>query len=118
MRFEYSLKSCDRVMMYIAPFDGVRVTNWSFDRTPLDEGHTPPYLVYYLYSLIEEPLDFWVELEHEASNTAGPYFKLVVNEHFEYHPEHYTEDYKQFLATFPDWTYTTDWFAALESWVV
>jgi len=118
VRYEYNLRASDRVMMYIDPLDNVKVTDWSFDHTPLVEKHTPPYLIYAIYSQTEEPLNFWVELEHEEGNTDGPYMKLVVSEHFQYHPEYYTEEYKEFLATFPDWTYTTDWFSALESWIV
>lgn len=103
-------------MMYIEPYDHVRVANWSMDQTPLIEEHLPPYLIYHVYSQTEDPFDFWIEFEHDESNTEGPFFKLVVVQHFLYHQEYYTDDYKEFLATFPDWTYTTDWFSALESW--
>ncbi|KAH8400842.1 hypothetical protein KR009_001399 [Drosophila setifemur] len=119
VRYEFNLKASDRVMMYIAPLDQVKVTSWSFDKLPLEEEHTPPYLIYHIYSFVEEPFEFWVELEHTESNKeAEPHFKLVVVEHFIYHQEHYTEEYQQFLASFPDWSYTTDWFSALESWIV
>ncbi|XP_034654193.1 endoplasmic reticulum metallopeptidase 1 [Drosophila subobscura] len=118
IRYEFSLRASDRVMIYVDPLAQVKVSDWSFDKTPLDEAHTPPYLMYHIYSLTDEPFDFWVELEHEESNTQGPYFKLVVSEHFLYHKEHYTEDFRTFLDTFPDWTYTTDWFSSLESWVL
>ncbi|KAH8270869.1 hypothetical protein KR018_008075, partial [Drosophila ironensis] len=117
LRYEFSLKASDRVMMYVEPLEGVSVTDWSLDKTPLDEKHSPPYLLYHIYSQTEDPFDFWIDFGPYNSNTEGPYFKLVVVEHFLYHHEHYTDDYNQFLETFPDWTYTTDWFSALESWI-
>ncbi|XP_032306435.1 endoplasmic reticulum metallopeptidase 1 [Drosophila ananassae] len=116
LKYDFSLKASDRIMMYIEPYDHVRVANWSMDQTPLIEEHLPPFLIYHVYSQTEDPFDFWMEFEHDESNTEGPFFKLVVVEHFLYHQEYYTDDYKEFLATFPDWTYTTDWFSALESW--
>lgn len=116
-RYDFSLKGCDRVIMYIEPFDNVSITDWSLDKTALEEKHTPPYLVFRIYAQTEEAFSFWIELEHKDDNAEGPFFKLVIVEHFIYHQEYYTEEYKNFLATFPDWSYTTDWFAALESFI-
>lgn len=116
-RFEFSLKSGDRIVMYVDPMEKVKITNWSFDETLLVDGHTAPYFIYHVSSMVTEPFNFWLELEHDAANTAGPYFKLAVSVHFLYHPEHYTPEFREFLSTFPDWTYTTDWFASYESWI-
>ncbi|EDV35721.2 uncharacterized protein Dana_GF12331 [Drosophila ananassae] len=116
-RYEFSLKACDRVIMYVNPFDKVSITDWSLDKTPLEEKHTPPYLVFRIYAQTEEAFNFWIELKHENDNAEGPFFKFVIVEHFIYHQEYYTDEYTNFLATFPDWSYTTDWFAALESFI-
>ncbi|XP_030388598.1 endoplasmic reticulum metallopeptidase 1 [Scaptodrosophila lebanonensis] len=117
IRYEFSLKSVDRVVMYILPLEETKIINWSFDKTQLEEAHKPPYFIYHVYSLVEHPLDFWIELEHEAGNTAGPHFKLAVGAHFLYHQQSYTEEYREFLNSFPKWAYTTDWFASYESWI-
>ncbi|EDW09414.1 uncharacterized protein Dmoj_GI19044 [Drosophila mojavensis] len=116
-RFEFSLKAGDRIVMYVDPLENVKITNWSFDETILVDGHTAPYFVYHVTSLVTEPYNFWLEFEHDAANTDGPYFKLAVSVHFLYHPEHYTPEFREFLSTFPDWTYTTDWLASYESWI-
>ncbi|XP_030558018.1 endoplasmic reticulum metallopeptidase 1 [Drosophila novamexicana] len=116
-RYEFSLKAGDRIVMYVDPMENVKITNWSFDETVLVDGHTAPYFIYHVSSMVEEPYNFWLEFEHDAANTDGPYFKLAVSVHFLYHPEYYTSEFKEFLSTFPAWTYTTDWFASYESWI-
>lgn len=117
-RIEYSLKAGDRIVIYVDPKPNVKVTNWSFDETILNDGRQPPYFIYHVYSMVKERLNFWLEFEHDIANKNGPFFKLAVSVHFLYHQEHYTQDYRDFLDTFPDWTYTTDWFASYESWVI
>ncbi|KAH8270811.1 hypothetical protein KR018_005495, partial [Drosophila ironensis] len=117
VRYDFSLKSNDRLMMYVAPLENVSITDWSLDTTPLNGTYSPPYLIFRLSAQIEDPFEFWIKIQHDEGNTNGPYFKLVVVEHFLHHQEYYTDEYQQFLATFPDWAYTTDWFAALESWI-
>ncbi|XP_068146181.1 endoplasmic reticulum metallopeptidase 1 [Drosophila tropicalis] len=116
--YNFTLKASDRVMIFIQPTDGVKVVDWSFDRTPLDEGHEPPYFMYHCYAFVEEPFEFWVQLDYSEANVAddGSYFKMVVAEHFLYHKDNYTTDFREFLDTFPDWTYTTDWFTSYHSW--
>lgn len=67
--------------------------------------------------MVTEPFEFWLQFEHDQANPDGPYFKMAVGVHFLYHQEYYTAEYKEFLSTFPDWTYTTDWISSYESWV-
>ncbi|KAM8714026.1 hypothetical protein ACLKA7_014220 [Drosophila subpalustris] len=117
-RIEYSIRAGDRIVIYIDPKPNVKISNWSVDETVLNDGRLPPYFIYHVYSMVEERFHFWLEFEHDVANTNGPYFKMAVSVHFLYHQEHYTQDYRDFLGTFPDWTYTTDWFASYESWVI
>ncbi|KAH8300135.1 hypothetical protein KR044_010398 [Drosophila immigrans] len=116
-RYEYNIKTGDRIVIFIDPKANVKITNWSVDETILLDGRKPPYFIYHVFSMVTTPFNFWLEFEHDAENTSGPYFKMAVSVHFLYHPEYYTSEFKEFLTTFPDWTYTTDWFASYESWV-
>lgn len=116
-RYEYSIKAGDRIVIFIDPKANVKITNWSVDETILRDGRNPPYFIYHVYSMVKERFHFWLEFEHDAKNTDGPYFKMVVAVHFLYHQEYYTPEYREFLSSFPDWTYTTDWIASYESWI-
>lgn len=116
-RFTYSMKTGDRLVIFIEPQDNVKITNWSQDETVLNDGHQPPFFIYHVTSMVTEPFEFWLQFEHDQANTDGPYFKMAVVSHFLYHQEYYTDEYKEFLGTFPDWTYTTDWISSYESWV-
>ncbi|XP_062128855.1 endoplasmic reticulum metallopeptidase 1-like [Drosophila sulfurigaster albostrigata] len=116
-RYEYNIVTGDRIVIFIDPKPNVRITNWSVDDTVLLDGRSPPYFIYHVFSMVTTPFNFWLEFEHDAENTDGPYFKMSVSVHFLYHPEYYTSDFKDFLDTFPDWSYTTDWLASYESWV-
>ncbi|ALC42479.1 CG10051 [Drosophila busckii] len=116
-RYEFSVKTGDRIIIYINPQPNVKITNWSFDETILNDGRRPPYFLYHVYSMVKTPFNFWMEFEHAADHIEAPYVKLSVSVHFLYHPENYTQSFRDFLSTFPDWTYTTDWFASYESWL-
>lgn len=63
IRYEFSLKSADRIVIYVDPLAKVNVTSWSFDPTPLKENYMTPYFIYHVYSMDNTPLKFWLEIE-------------------------------------------------------
>ncbi|XP_055917039.1 endoplasmic reticulum metallopeptidase 1 [Eupeodes corollae] len=117
VRFEFTLSGPDRTVVYIGPLEGVKVTDWSFNRTPLEDAkYKPPYFIYTTYSKELIPLNFWIELERSNELWEGPTFKLAVGGHLMHHEKHYTKEYKKYLASFPEWVYPTAWVASHESW--
>ncbi|ALC42478.1 CG9416, partial [Drosophila busckii] len=115
-RYEFRLKGGDRIILFIAPKANVKITNWSFDETILTDKHSPPYFVHHVNAMIKTAYNIWLEFEHDATHVEAPYMKIAMVQHFLYHPESYTPAFKDFLKTFPDWTYTTDWFSSYDSW--
>ncbi|KAM7344082.1 endoplasmic reticulum metallopeptidase 1 [Cochliomyia hominivorax] len=116
IRYDFSLKAADRVVIYVDPLDKVKVLNWSFDTTPLTENYKTPYFIYHVYSMDDTPLKFWLEIEHDAAYEEGPYLRLGIGAHFLYHTHIYTKEFQDFLKSFPEWTYTTNWVASYDSW--
>ncbi|XP_065367160.1 endoplasmic reticulum metallopeptidase 1 [Calliphora vicina] len=116
IRYNFSLKSADRIVIYIDPLANVNVRNWSFDPIPLQTNYKPPYFIYHVYSMVDTPLEFWIEIEHDTLLVEGPYLHLGIGAHFQYHTHTYTAEFQDFLKTFPDWSYATNWAASYESW--
>ncbi|XP_037954984.1 endoplasmic reticulum metallopeptidase 1 [Teleopsis dalmanni] len=117
IRFEFSVKAADRIVIYIDPYSGTKVTDWSFDDTPLKENFATPYFVYHVYSMDTTPLYFWIEFERDSPTYEGPTFRIGVGAHFLYHENDFTEEYKTFLKSFPEWSYATKWIASFNSWM-
>lgn len=63
IRYDFSLKSADRVVIYVDPLTKVKVLNWSFDETPLKENYKTPYFIYHVYSMDDTPLQFWLKIQ-------------------------------------------------------
>lgn len=63
IRYEFSLKAADRVVIYIDPHAGNTISNWSFNRVLLDEDYEAPYFAYHVHSMAEAPFEFWIEVE-------------------------------------------------------
>lgn len=66
VRYGFSLKSADRVVIYVDPYPNTKVVDWTFDKTPLNSNFSTPYFVYHVYSMDDRPLDFWIELDVSA----------------------------------------------------
>uniref|UniRef100_A0A1I8P5N1 FXNA-like protease n=1 Tax=Stomoxys calcitrans TaxID=35570 RepID=A0A1I8P5N1_STOCA len=116
VNYSFSLRSADRAVIYIDPHNKNKIVDWSFNRVMLDEGDKPPYFAYHVYSMDDTPFQFWIQVERESATQEGPSFRLGVGAHFLYHSHTYTQEYKNFLSSFPDWVYPTNWVASFESW--
>ncbi|XP_054738883.1 endoplasmic reticulum metallopeptidase 1 [Anastrepha obliqua] len=115
VRYGFSLKSADRIVVYIEPYPNTKVIDWSFNKTPLNENYTTPYFIYHLYSMDERPMTFWIEVERGSADYEGATLRLGVGVHFMYHEAYYTDEFKEFLNSFPEWSYAIHWFASYES---
>ncbi|XP_013111716.2 endoplasmic reticulum metallopeptidase 1 [Stomoxys calcitrans] len=115
--YSFSLRAADRVIINIEPHDKNKVVDWSFNRGMLDEpGYEPPYSAYHLQSMDDSPFQFWIQIERETPTLEGPHFRIGIGAHFLYHTHTYTQEYKDFLASFPEWAYPTHWTASYECW--
>lgn len=65
-RYHFSLRAGDRIVIYIEPQNGNKIVDWSFNKTPLDEGYATPYFAYHVYSMDETPFLFWLTVEVTA----------------------------------------------------
>ncbi|CAD7014588.1 unnamed protein product [Ceratitis capitata] len=115
VRYGFSLKSADRVVLYVDPYPNTTVADWSFDLTPLKSKFPTPYFVYHFYSMDDRPLQFWIEMDRGSTDYEGGTLRLGIGAHFLYHEDQYTEEFKGFLDEFPEWSYPIDWVASFES---
>lgn len=115
VRYGFSLKSADRVVIYVDPYPNTKVVDWTFNRKPLKNNFSAPYFVYHVYSMDDRPLDFWIELDRGSPDYKGAALRLGIGAHFLYHAAYYTEEFIEFLKQFPEWSYPIDWLASYES---
>ncbi|XP_017474395.1 PREDICTED: endoplasmic reticulum metallopeptidase 1-like isoform X2 [Rhagoletis zephyria] len=115
VRYGFSLKSADRVVIYIDPYPDAKVVDWTFDKTPLKNNYSTPYFIYHMYSMTESPLQFWIEVDRHAAANESAALRLGIGAHFQYHESYYTDEFKAFLKRFPEWSYPIHWSASFES---
>lgn len=116
IRLSFSLDSTDRVVIYVDPLAGVKVNDWSFDRTLIDQPYQSPYFIYHVDALVTEPFEFWIIVERDSQLLEGPSMRLGVGAHFSHHSYMYTQEFSEFLKSFPAWAYPTTGVAYFESW--
>lgn len=63
IRFNFEVKGVDRIFITVEPLPNRKLTDWSFNRTPIEKQHSTPYYTYNIQSMIETPLVFWIEIE-------------------------------------------------------
>lgn len=120
--------------LFIQPLEGSELTAWSFPLEPLEKKMGPPYFIYYSYALNNRALKFTLEfevtlrsfywliheliniyLQSESNNIRN--FEVGVIGHLTHHQRLYNDEFKEFLKSFPKWTYVANWMSSYESWI-
>uniref|UniRef100_A0A1L8DUA3 FXNA-like protease n=1 Tax=Nyssomyia neivai TaxID=330878 RepID=A0A1L8DUA3_9DIPT len=119
-RMAFQVDGPSRVMIYISPAPGIRVTNWSFQsnihgwaipRMPERRAH----VIVSTSGKINRPFSFWIDLETPESwpeNT--PQVTIGISGHFTHYDQEKTAEFRSFIDSFPDWTDVTAWMAGYE----
>ncbi|XP_055917041.1 endoplasmic reticulum metallopeptidase 1 isoform X2 [Eupeodes corollae] len=116
IKFQIEISGPDHMGIFIQPLDDANLVDWSFDKEPIDQQYTPPYFVYFSYGLDPAPLKFYLEFERYSPDWEGPTFDMAVIGHLVHHEIHYTDEFRGFIKTFPEWSYPTAWTSSYQSW--
>ncbi|XP_067633264.1 endoplasmic reticulum metallopeptidase 1, partial [Eurosta solidaginis] len=109
IRYDFGLKVADRSVIYVVTYPGMRVVDWSFS-TAILRNDSGPYLVNRIYAMVEEPLQFWVEVDTGLTNHEGATLRLGVGSYFFHDEAFYTNELREFLGKFPKWSCPISWF--------
>ncbi|KAH8252654.1 hypothetical protein KR032_001078, partial [Drosophila birchii] len=116
VRFDFRLSGPPNMGLFILPLDGVKVLRWTFSQGMLDNPATykPPLNVLLTYGVDTAPFEFYMELSKDNGNFDEPVMKLGVSGH--YMSPHAERDAlsREFLATLPDFAFSTEWPSSYE----
>lgn len=122
-QFSFNLTCSNHCAIYIAPAvaPGVTLGRWSMFRH-LEEknmNYPNPWLYFINFSNVyvdnRPDLTFWLEVDLQGTIT-GPRLNIGIVSHYSAERDAYSEEYKDFLRLFPDWTTTTDFITTFTSY--
>ncbi|XP_023949510.2 endoplasmic reticulum metallopeptidase 1-like [Bicyclus anynana] len=108
-RLHFTMRGNAHNLISIWPVRGVQLTEWSFNGPVKDSGVVQGRAVYTVvhstatYSENFAPFEFWVTLEAPPSLQSGVIVEVSHHAHKAFHPEDFTEEYRQLLAIMPDY---------------
>ncbi|XP_059226147.1 endoplasmic reticulum metallopeptidase 1 [Stomoxys calcitrans] len=114
--FELEIAGPNHMSIFIQPLENVTLADWSFTKEPLGENFEPPYYVYFSYAMDPSPLRFQLAFRHEDPDWSGSTFDIAVIGHKVYDDISITEDFREFVASFPGWAHVSSWSGSYESW--
>ncbi|XP_034475998.1 endoplasmic reticulum metallopeptidase 1-like isoform X2 [Drosophila innubila] len=108
-RFEFNLTGPSHMSIFIQPYEDVIISNWSFERTYLENPPEAPlsYHIYFTYGIDDSPLNFFVECSKPDGDFKVPLFQLGVSWHYIGH-EGDTES-KKLKSSFPSYSIVSEW---------
>ncbi|XP_075168832.1 endoplasmic reticulum metallopeptidase 1 [Haematobia irritans] len=114
--FELEISGPNHMSIFIQPLENVTLVDWSFSKVPLEENFETPYYVYFSYAMDPSPLRFQLAFRHQDSEWSGSTFDIAVIGHKVYDDITITEDFREFVASFPAWAHVSSWTGSYESW--
>ncbi|KAH1007293.1 hypothetical protein HUJ04_004549 [Dendroctonus ponderosae] len=120
-RFSFTVSGPAHIGVLLSPMKGVEISRWSIPTPeplpgPLWNGRNT-YFIYYAHGLEPVPFQFWIDFQippdhHEAV------MDFAVTSHYLFGEGKASEDLKQLVDQFPDWTAVNFWTATYESWII
>ncbi|XP_066142542.1 endoplasmic reticulum metallopeptidase 1-like isoform X2 [Euwallacea fornicatus] len=120
-RLSFEVSGPTHLGVMMSPVPGVEIRGWSIPTPeplagPLWNGRNT-YFIYYAYGLEPVPLRFWIDFRIPSSHS-GPIMDMAVTSHYLFGEGKASQDLKNFVNEFPDWTAVTYWTATYESWKI
>lgn len=115
-KFQMNIYGPATTIVFIQPLGGAKLTKWNRSNDLFERKVEPPYFLYFSYASSVKPLVLEMEFEKEDGRTEDETVQIVVAGHWVFHRDQYTQEFNNFLGTWPKWTYQTSWFASYESW--
>ncbi|XP_034477172.1 endoplasmic reticulum metallopeptidase 1-like [Drosophila innubila] len=108
-RFEFNLTGPSHMSIFIQPYEDVIISNWSFERTYLENPPEAPlsYHIYFTYGIDDSPLNFFVECSKPDGDFKVPLFQLGVSWHYIGHEG--DSESKKLKSSFPSYSIVAEW---------
>ncbi|XP_032590924.1 endoplasmic reticulum metallopeptidase 1-like [Drosophila grimshawi] len=109
VRFEFELTGPSHMSLFIQPYEDVKMSNWSFSLTYLNNPPPKPlsYHVYIGFGIDSSPLKFWLEFSKWNGDFKVPLFQMGVSGH--YIGDEGDEQSQKFKSSFPSYSIVATW---------
>ncbi|XP_030558517.1 endoplasmic reticulum metallopeptidase 1-like [Drosophila novamexicana] len=117
VRFEFNLTGPSHMSLFIQPYEGVKISNWSFLRSYLENPPAPPlsYHIYLTYGNDSSPVNFVMEILTESGDFDFPLFQLGVSAH--YIGNYGDEESVKLASSFPSYAILAEWPALYQRYI-
>lgn len=112
--------------VFLSPASHMQMVNWTYldnkvpESGPLWQGDRETYFIFYNYGYNIENKSFTFSVtiySHEETVPATEkWLDIALVSHYLFHQEERTEEFRQFIDRFPEWTYVQAWTSTYESW--
>lgn len=116
-RYDFKLTGPDHMTIFIGTKNDAKVRSWTFNDTALRENWEQPYFIYFSYGVDPTPLQFFVEVEKTDGKFSEPNLEIGIGAHWIHNNSEPTQEFQEFLDSFPAWAYVSNWVASYETWV-
>ncbi|XP_037035537.1 endoplasmic reticulum metallopeptidase 1-like isoform X1 [Bradysia coprophila] len=106
--------------IFIYPLDDNQLINWNLmEEVPQlteDFQQRQAYFVFTGHGKINEPLSFFIDIQKTPDTINMASIEITVVGHYN-HGNVKTDEFDEFLSTFPDWTHITPWACSYDSYI-
>lgn len=120
-QYTFELKGDDHMEIFISPYDGSAVLNWTLSAAPIQASPTvwhgrPTYLVFLTSGRLTQITSrFTIDVQTNVA-LDKPSMDIAVVGHRVHNDDEQTDEFRAFLASFPRWAHVTPWMSSYESW--
>lgn len=120
-RYTFELKGDDHMEIFLSPFAGSKLLDWSLSAGPIQASPTvwhgrPTYLVFLTSGRLTQITSrFTIDVETNVP-VEQPSIDIAAVGHRVHNDDEQTDEFKAFLESFPRWAHVTPWMSSYESW--
>lgn len=115
-KFEIEITGSDHTTVLLDFKNETSLLKWNVGSDPENLNVKPPFVFNTFYGLETRSVIFNMEFESTLPENSQT-FTITAISHYVHHESSYTVDFKEFLKSFPDWTYLNHWIVDYKSYV-
>ncbi|KAJ6642258.1 Endoplasmic reticulum metallopeptidase 1 [Pseudolycoriella hygida] len=119
-RLTFNVTGPPHRILYIYPLDDNQMINWNLSEevpkvtAKFNQRHV--YFVFTSHGKVNEPLEFFVDIQKTTDTINLASIEIAVVGHYN-HNHVQTDEFAEFLSTFPEWSHVTPWVCSYDSFI-
>lgn len=107
----------DHMAIFLSPSHESEVINWSFADEIVPNGfgwdNRITYFIFFAYAIDNSAYDFFVDIRTDDDFTV-PSLDIAITGQYLHHDQLQTDEFRNFVSSFPTWAHVTPWMSSYE----